>query len=351
MKIPKYAHSINTNFFRLKCQAIVILLSLYVFTAPAAELIMINGDRLTGTVESLGKGVFKFRTEYAGVITVEWDKVESLTTEKEVIVLTNDDQMFRGTLVAKRGKIIKVQKSDGQGLEALEDNIAYINPEDWRIGKATKHSGHANFALKLDWGSSDNDTLDIDFDHVARKKSSRASIYGQLEYDTSKGVKTEDKWSVLAKQDWFVEDSKRFYSFSGFAEHNWSKGIELRYNIGPSIGYQLWESDEKNMSLEWGLYWVSTNLQNEDTYSNPGTGWRIIYDQYLYKNFLQAYHRQSSILSNRENMNFKSVTGLRIPIHSGFLASAELEVNWDALTAEEMNDGEIISRLKLGYGW
>jgi len=28
------------------------------------------------------------------------------------------------------------------------------------------------------------------------------------------GVKTEDKWSVLGKQDWFVEDSKRFYSFS-----------------------------------------------------------------------------------------------------------------------------------------
>lgn len=351
MKILKYVDNLDISVFRLKCQAIVFLLSLYAFTAPAAELVMINGDRLTGTVESLGKGIFKFKTEYAGVITIEWNKVQSLTTEKEVIVLTNDDQMISGTLVAKPGKDIKVQTANGEVLEVLEDNIAYINPEDWRIGKATKHSGHANFALKLDWGTSDNDTLDVDFDHVARKKSSRASIYAQLEYDTSKGEKTEDKWSVLGKQDWFVEDSKRFYSFSAFAEHNWSRGIELRYNIGPSIGYQWWESDEKNMSLEWGLYWVSTNLQNEDTYSNLGTGWRIIYDQYLYKKYLQLYHRQSSILSNRENMNFKSVTGLRLPLHSGFLASAELEANWDAETGQKTNDGEFITRLKLGYGW
>jgi hypothetical protein len=50
-------------------------------------------------------------------------------------------------------------------------------------------------------------------------------------------------------------------------------------------------------------------------------------------------------------MNFKSKTGLRLPVHSGFLASAEIEANWDAETAENRDDTEVITRIKLGYGW
>ena len=71
----------------------------------------------------------------------------------------------------------------------------------------------------------------------------------------------------------------------------------------------------------------------------------------LYREYVQAYHRQTMVLSDTENMNFKSKTGLRFPLTDGFLASTELEANWDAETAGDADKTEIIFRLKFGYGW
>ena len=57
------------------------------------------------------------------------------------------------------------------------------------------------------------------------------------------------------------------------------------------------------------------------------------------------------MIQHHDFINFKSVTGIRLPLYSGFLASVELEANWDAETAENKDDAEFITRLKLGYGW
>jgi hypothetical protein len=39
------------------------------------------------------------------------------------------------------------------------------------------------------------------------------------------------------------------------------------------------------------------------------------------------------LVINRDNMNSKSKTGLRLPVNSSFLASTETEANWGVETA------------------
>jgi putative salt-induced outer membrane protein YdiY len=224
------------------------------------------------------------------------------------------------------------------------------NPGKWRLGTATKHSGVINFTLKVDRSSVDIDELDFDFTYAARRIHDRFSLYGEFDYDRNLGKTIKDEWSVLGKNDHFFT-KKRYYSFSGFLEKDKGKGLDQRYYLGPALGYQFWESDEKNLRAEWGVYWTSTDLVDKEKRTGLGTGWFIDYDQYIYKRAFQFYHRQNSVLSNRENMNFKSKTGLRLPVYSGFLASAEIEANWDAETAENRDDTEVITRIKLGYGW
>lgn len=311
---------------------------------------MTNGDRLTGTVESWDKKVFKFKTEYTGIIEVDWDKVLSLTTDKDVILLTSDDRQLSGKLVYDSSSGIKLKSSDQALMSIEQKDIAYINPEKWRLGTGTKHTGLVNFSLRYDRSEIERDEVDFDFIYSARRIHDRFSLYGELQYDRNLGVTIKDEWSLLVKNDHFFT-KKRYYSFSGFLEQDKGKGLDQRYYLGPALGYQFWESDEKNLRAEWGVYWTSSDLIDQEKRSGLGTGWFIDYDQYFYNKKFQFYHRQSSILSNRENMNFKSKTGLRLPVFSGFLASAELEANWDAETAESRDDTEVITRIKLGYSW
>ncbi len=149
----------------------------------------------------------------------------------------------------------------------------------------------------------------------------------------------------------FVGSKKLYYSLTAFVEHNREKGLNLRYYVGPGIGYQFFEGEEKNLRAEWGIMYTSSDLVDRGETTNIGTGWFVDYDQYIYQRLVQAYHRQSGILSDRENMNIKSITGLRFPLTGGFLASLELEANWDAETAGDTDPTELVYRLKFGYGW
>lgn len=318
--------------------------------AETAVLLMSNGDRLTGTVESWGDGILTFETEYAGIIEVSWDKVDRLSTDNDVSVLTVDDELINGKLVLTPERAIQLQRDTGEVQTVAEADLARINPEPWRLGRGAKHSGHVDFSLKSDRGNTQQNEIDFDIDYSARRKADRWSFFGEFEYDTSEDETTKNRWQALGKYDWFVND-KRYYTFNAFVEQDEKKGLDLRYYVGPGIGYQFYEGEDKNLRAEWAVMYTSSDLSDRGNKTSIGTGWHINYDQFLYRRFVQAYHRQSAVLSNRENMNFKSKTGLRFPIGGGFLASGELEANWDAETAENSDKTELIYRIKLGYGW
>ena len=62
----------------------VIMLFFLAGPAGADELLMKNGDRLQGSVVSMSLGKLVFKTSYAGDITIKWEEVATLTTDKPV---------------------------------------------------------------------------------------------------------------------------------------------------------------------------------------------------------------------------------------------------------------------------
>ena len=46
-------------------------------SAHADEVVLKNGDRITGTVVELADGTLSIETEYAGVVKIDWSQVET----------------------------------------------------------------------------------------------------------------------------------------------------------------------------------------------------------------------------------------------------------------------------------
>ncbi len=334
------------DLLRLLC----LCLPLIVMPVQAAVVLLQNGDRLTGQIIAFDGGILRIQTDYAGMLDIDWGQVHLLETEQALSVLTKEDRLLQGRITASPDEGFEIETAEGEIITADQDTIASINPEDWRIGRAKYRTGQFNVAAKLERGNKDTDELDIDIDATVRRKDDRLQVFGALEYDTSRGQRTKNRWDILGKYDYFV-DKKLYYSGSLFAEKDEFKGIDSRYRIGPAVGYQFFEGPKKNLKAEVGAYYTTSDIDMTGTTSSPAIGWLIDGDYRFDNTSATAYHRQTMTLANSQNQNFRSRTGVRVPVFASILASAEVEANWDDELPDKTDSTELIYRLKLGYGW
>ena len=79
----------------------------------------------------------------------------------------------------------------------------------------------------------------------------------------------------------------------------------------------------------------------------------IYFDKYLFGEFMQVYHRQGGLWSmdDTSDLVWNTWTGLRFPLVLGFVASTEMQVEYDSGAADEADDLDTTYSLKLGYAW
>lgn len=64
----------------------------------ADQIVMKNGDRVTGSIIKKDAKDLTIKTEYFGVVTLPWEKVASVTADKPLNVVVGSGQTVQGTL-------------------------------------------------------------------------------------------------------------------------------------------------------------------------------------------------------------------------------------------------------------
>ncbi len=344
---------------RILCLALYCLTaSLFSHQATADELLLRDGSRILGTVKKKAGNTLEFSTSFAGIIKVDWDQVSELRTDQPAQVLLRNDDVISASVFRNGADSTTVQSGPDTPPQTLSrPEVAFINPEPWRLGEGFKFTGRANFALESQRGNTDEDEIDIDGDLLWRRKQDRFTLMGELERDKTDGKTTTDNWKLNAKYDYFVT-SKRYYGALVFAEADDLADLTLRVGAGPGVGYQFFESEELKLSVETGLLRVFEDFQTEDSDRYWGAGWLINFDKYvlprLFESYhLQFYHRNRGLwnLYHTGDVIWDTWTGLRFPLILGLVASTELKVEYDSGSAAEADDLDTTYTLKLGYQW
>ena len=119
-----------------------------------------NGDRITGEIVELDRGRLEFKTDDAGTISFEWDKIARVEAARQFEVSTADGRRFLGSLAAGNPRSIVVVELAGM-VSLPTTDVTTIVP----IG--------SSFWKKLD-GS-----VDVGFSYT------RSSHIGQLNINTN----------------------------------------------------------------------------------------------------------------------------------------------------------------------
>jgi putative salt-induced outer membrane protein YdiY len=243
----------------------IVSLIAFACTAYGDEVILKNGDRVTGKLEGLTDGKLTIQSDLAGKVTVETANVRTLATDEPVELHFHDGTVVKQKLLAAADGQFAIQK--GEVLQPQTFGIAdlaAINPPE---KPRAKWSGSVTASATVTRGNSDTDKISLSMDMVRRAEKDRITFGGLYTYGrqedalTGEMVATEDSWSALLKYDYFF--SKKTYGYMNTrAARDRIAELDLRLMAGGGAGYQWVESDSFNVSTEAGLAWLYEKYEN-----------------------------------------------------------------------------------------
>jgi putative salt-induced outer membrane protein YdiY len=338
--------------------AILSAFALISFLAPAAaiadEVVLHNGDRLTGKVVRKEADTLMLTTSYAGDLTIKWSDVRRINTEEPISVYLEDGGKLVGTLRSDEDGSVVVVAGAGAPESAPVPlaKLRFINPSAEISGEGAKVTGHINAGLSSSSGNSQARKYFFDAESVTRTRDNRFTIGGRGARAQDQDATIESNWFGHLKYDHFF--SKKWYGYAnGDFENDRFKDIRLRSTLGLGSGHQFLETEQTNLSLEGGLTYVHTDFIVEQDDAYPAARWAVKFDHLLFDTKYRFFHAHEAYvgLDDARKMFVRSQTGVRVPLMDKLNATAQYDVDWDNTPSPGGVRTDKTVLLTLGYQW
>lgn len=241
-----------------------LLIILFVLTgqALADQIVLKNGDRLTGTIVKADGKTIVLKSDMAGEVSVALDNVENVTADKPLYVTLNDGRVVSGLVTAKSGQFeiksnsgpVVVERSAVAVVRSEAEQRAYestLNP-----GLLEQWNGGADVGFSLTRGNSHTTNLALGMAISRETLNDKTSLYAASVYnrETTEGISRTvantfrfgARYDRNINRDWFG------YGFTDL-EHNGLQDLNLRWVLGGGIGYRAIRNERTKLDLLAGL--------------------------------------------------------------------------------------------------
>lgn len=331
----------------------ISILSILVSNIANADTVKLqNGDTLTGTVIKKETDKLVFKTQYAGEININWTEVASLNTDKPVKIMLADESSLTAEIQPSDEGRAKVNISKLNTIADIDlKDLAYINPSAAVSGNGVDWKGYANLGGAITSGNTDNSQVRFDVESIARTKQNRYTIGAYVNRAKANNENTVFNSKGYTQYDHFL--TKQWYWYAnGSLENDKFRDINLRSSAGIGSGYQIYEQQDLNLSVETGINYISTDFNQAEDERYASGRWALKYDQLVFQN-VKFFHQHEVLFSLEEIANTLvfSKTGLRVPIANNLNASTQLNVDYANQPAEGRKSTDKTLLFSLGYLW
>lgn len=330
----------------------VIALGAAMDTACAEEILLANGDRISGTILTMKNAKLTMTTTYAGDIVIDWDKVVSIVSDTPIKVVLSDENVIKGTALTSDRDTIRIKA--GEVLETAPIPLAKvtaINPPD-KPKKAVKVSGRANIGVNSSSGNTDTEKAYADAELVARTENNRFTVGGSYNRTEEDDVETESIITGYSKYDHFFTKKWFGYVNTLFTKDR-NQDLNLRSAYGFGAGHQFQETEIANFSVEAGLSYMNEDYESAPDTSYTAGRWSLNFDRYLFDESFQFFHFHELFVSleNSEDIFLRSKTGIRIPLKEKLTANFQVNFKWDNVPAPDKGRKDTDYIFSFGYSW
>jgi putative salt-induced outer membrane protein YdiY len=245
--------------------SLTICFSIFVFYPKiilADEVILENGDKLTGTVVKVAGGKLTLKTDYAGAVEIQVEKVKSIVTDHPVEIKLESGEVLKGKLKTIGEGKLAVESGPGREAATVDwKKVVLVNPPPRKL------TGNITVGGTSQSGNTDRTSGSIGADAAIKSDNDRFSLRFLFNYAEEGGAETTNNTYLSLKYDYFF--TKKFYSLLALEllKDRFSD-LNLRTVVGPGAGYQVWDDPVKFLFFEAGVTYFS-----EDHIDNPHKDW------------------------------------------------------------------------------
>ncbi|MGD0461671.1 MAG: DUF481 domain-containing protein [Tepidisphaeraceae bacterium] len=328
------------------------LLALFFATAAAAadQIVLNNGDRITGTIDSADAGKLIIDSPIAGKITVDLKDVKTLSTDGPIKVLFNDGSVLDQRLA--EGPAGEFTTAPGGNLPRQTfpiSKVGKINPPPvvWTGSVVVNGLLLQGDTTAEQLGASINLQRRSDFDRI---DAGAAYLFGEQKVNGVQST-TADNWNARGEYDYFF--TKRFFGYGNArVEKDRIEHLDLRLTPGVGVGYQMFEQPDFNLNFSGGLSWIYEDYSNLSS-PNENISVRLAYhiDKTLWDSRVKLFN-DVVYFPSVQNVNdylVLSTTGLHLAITKTMFSELKAEIDYDSHPApmSHRTDAKYI----LGVGW
>jgi hypothetical protein len=249
---PKLNRTSQSEGGRLATASILILLA---FARPALAagsdvIVLVNHDRITGEVKTLNRGQLQVKTDDLGTVSIEWDKVATVTTTGQFDIATRDGRRLVGAFVpAPAGQAgVAIVHADGRTESLSLLDVVSFSPIRSRFLEQIDGS--------IDLGASYTQSsgvgqVSFDTNAAYRQPSFEASMAFSASLTKSSDSPNSARYALNVG---FARFHANGWVSTPFAllEHNPDLGFDLRSTAAATIGKFLVRSNRTTVELGAG---------------------------------------------------------------------------------------------------
>lgn len=259
--------------------ALLLLATILSGVLLADEVILKNGDRLSGAIVKADTKVLVMKSDFAGEVSIQWDAITSIQSSQPLYLVLKDGEKIAGTMATSEGKFVIGTKNAGTVSTSKDSVIAVrneveeaaVNAEGDRLRNphlTDFWSGFLDTGLSLTRGNSE--TLNFALSGQAVRKTSRDTItaYGSSVY-ASNGTGGPTKTTANSIGGGIRVDlnlTNRLYAY-GLTDfyHDEFQQLDLRNILGGGMGFHVIRTKPTTFDVYGG------GVFNQSYYSTPLT--------------------------------------------------------------------------------
>ncbi len=231
----------------------VLLLAgtLFCTGAFADQIVLKNGDRLTGTIVKSDAKTLLLKTEFVGDVTVQWPAIESFTSTQPLHVGLTGGQTVVGPVTTNDGKVEVVTQSAGT-VTTTKDSIQVIRSDAEQAAydaalDRLQHphlsdywGGFVDTGLSATRGNSETTNYSLGAKAIRDAPSDKITVYANsvLAKNTTAGVSTTTAHAILGgvRADFNISPRAFAFGSSDFLYDQFQM-LNLRSDLVGGFGY------------------------------------------------------------------------------------------------------------------
>ena len=240
-------------------------LSVFAFCSAlfADQVVLKNGDRLTGAITKSDGKILLIKTEFAGDVTVQWPAVQEVNSTQALHVTLANGKTIAGPVTTADGNLavtsasgtVNVSKSDVTSLRSDSEQTAY--EKSLHPGLLQGWAGGANIGFALTAGNSQTRSLAVAFTGDRTTSTDDITLYTNTVYAADEAPGAVPHTTANANQGGARYSHNllpRLFAYgSADFQADALQELNLRSVLGGGLGFHVIKTDHTTLDFLGGL--------------------------------------------------------------------------------------------------